>query len=217
MISAGKGNAGDVRREIRVMVVDEQPTMRLGVRRALEAEEGMLVVGEGEDAEEVLRLVQESRPNVVVMDLVLRGEEGGTELLRRLKSRPHAPGVVVYTARNSEEDIFASRLSGADSFVHKSEGPPRLVEVVRETYARKRVWFLGRRRNSDTGSTDNPPHANPGEPLLTPREKEVFSLLLQRYTNAEIARELSISLQTAKNHVSSILRKLGAKKRADLL
>ena len=77
----GKGNAGDVRREIRVMVVDEQPTMRLGVRWALEAEEGMLVVGEGEDAEEVLRLVQESRPDVVVMDLVLKSAEGGIELL----------------------------------------------------------------------------------------------------------------------------------------
>ena len=137
--------------------------------------------------------------------------------VRRLKSGPEAPSVVVYTARNSEEDIFASRLSGADSFVHKSEGFFSLVEAVRETYVRKRVWLLGRRRNSDTGSTDNPQHVNLGKPLLTRREKEIFSLLRRGYTNAEIARELYISLQTAKNHVSSVFRKLGAKKCSDLL
>jgi two-component system response regulator DevR len=213
----GNGKTGDTRGEIRVLVVDEQPTMRLGVRRAVEAEEGMLVVGEVGDVEEALRLVEESHPDVVVMDLVLRGGEGGTELLRRLKSEPDAPGVVVHTARNSEEDVFASRASGADSFVYKGEGPSRLVEAVKETHARKRVWFLGRRRqDSDTRSIDHHPHANLGTPFLTPREKEVFSLLLQRYTNAEIARDLSISLQTAKNHVSSVLRKLGATRRADL-
>ncbi len=124
---------------------------------------------------------------------------------------------MVYTARNSEEDIFASRLSGADSFVHKSEGHSRLVEAVRETHARKRVWLFGRSRNSDSQSTDNPPYANLGKPLLTRREREVFFLLRRGYTNAEIARELYISVQTAKNHVRSVFRKLGAKKRGDLL
>lgn len=214
----GNGNTGGIRRQIRVLVVDEEPTMRFGIRSIIETEEDMLPVGEVGDVEEALRLVEESRPDVVVMDLVLRGVEGGIELLRRLKSKLDAPGVVVHTSRNSEEDVFASRVSGADSFVYKGEEPSRIVEAVRETHAGKSVWFLGhRRQNSDTESIDRPPHANLGAPLLTSREKEVFSLLIRRYSNAEIARELSIGLQTVKNHVSSVLKKLGAKKRADLL
>jgi DNA-binding NarL/FixJ family response regulator len=209
----GDGDRG----KIRVLVVDEQPTMRLGVRSAVEAEEDMLVVGEVGDVAGALRLVEESRPGVVVTDLVLKDREGGTEFLRRLKAEPAAPGVVVHTAYASEEDVFASRVAGADSFVYKGEGPSKLVEAVRETHAGKRVWFLGRRRqNPDTGNTDHHPPENPGAAILTPREKEVFSLLLQRHTNAEISRELSISLQTAKNHVSSVFRKVGATRRADL-
>jgi len=171
----------------------------------------MLVVGEAGDAEEALRLVAEARPDVIVMDLALGDEGGGAELLRRLKSLPDAPGAVVHTARNSKEDMFTSRLAGADSFVYKGEEPVRLIEAVKETYSGRRVWFLGEERQ------DLPARSDVGGPSLTQREEEVFYLLLRRYTNAEIAEELSIGLQTTKNHVSSVLRKLGAERRTDLL
>ena len=145
-------DTGELRREIKVLVVDEQPTMRLGVSYAIEAEEGMLVVGEAGDAQEALRLVAEVRPDVVVMDFVLGGEGGGAELLRSLKSRPEAPGVVVHTAHNSVEDVFTSRLSGADSFVYKGEVTQKLVEAVKETHAGRRVWLLGEGRRSFWGA-----------------------------------------------------------------
>jgi len=205
------GDTGELRREIKVLVVDEHPTMRLGASHAIEAEESMLVVGEAGDAEEALRLVAEARPDVIVMDLALGDEGGGAELLRRLKSLPDAPGAVVHTARNSKEDMFTSRLAGADSFVYKGEEPVRLIEAVKETYSGRRVWFLGEERQ------DLPARSDVGGPSLTQREEEVFYLLLRRYTNAEIAEELSIGLQTTKNHVSSVLRKLGAERRTDLL
>ena len=196
-----------------VLVVDEQPTMRFGIRRAIEDEEGMLVVGEAGDAEEALRLAQQTRPDVVVMDLALGGAGGGMRLLRELKSLLHAPGVVVHTAHNSEQDVFSSRLSGADSFVYKGEEVARLLEAVRDTHAGKRVWFLGEERRNH----EPPARGDADEPILTPREKEVYRLLVKRYTNAEIANTLFISLQTTKNHVSNILRKLGAEKRSDIL
>jgi len=205
------GDTGELRREIKVLVVDEHPTMRLGASHAIEAEESMLVVGEAGDAEEALRLVAEARPDVIVMDLALGDEGGGAELLRRLKSLPDAPGAVVHTARNSKEDMFTSRLAGADSFVYKGEEPVRLIEAVKETYSGRRVWFLGEERQ------DLPARSDVDGPSLTQREEEVFYLLLRRYTNAEIAEELSIGLQTTKNHVSSVLRKLGAERRTDLL
>ena len=133
--------------------------------------------------------------------------------MRSLKSRSEAPGVVVHTAHNSVEDVFTSQLSGADSFVHKGEVTQKLVEAVKETHAGRRVWLLGEGRRNP-----HPPTVPHGEddPRLTRREKEVFHLLLGRYTNAEIAQELSISLQTTKNHVSSVLRKLGVQSRSGL-
>jgi len=197
--------------KIKVLVVDEQPTMRLGVWRAIEAEKDMLPVGEARNAEETLKLVEEIHPDVIVLDLALRGEGSGTKLLRKLKSLPDAPGAVVHTARNSKEDVFLSRLSGADSFVYKGEEPVRLIEAVKETYSGRRVWFLGEERRDLSARSDV------NESSLTQREKEIFFLLLRRYTNAEIAKELSIGLQTTKNHVSSVLRKLGAERRTDLL
>src|SRR5215211_4056968 len=207
------GDTGELRREIKVLVVDEHPTMRLGASHAIEAEESMLVVGEAGDAEEALRLVAEARPDVIVMDLALGDEGGGAELLRRLKSLPDAPGAVVHTARNSKEDMFTSRLAGADSFVYKGEEPVRLIEAVKETHSGRRVWFLGEERREL-----HPPTASDDadDPRLTRREKEVFHILLGRYTNDEIAQELSISLQTTKNHVSSVLRKFGAQSRSGL-
>jgi DNA-binding NarL/FixJ family response regulator len=197
---------------IRVLVVDGYPTTRFGIRRAIEEEEDMLVVGEAGDTDDALRLAQETRPGVIVVDPVLGGE-AGMRLLRELKRLTRPPGLVVHTARNSEEDVFSSHMFGADSFVYKGEEISRLIQAVRETHEGKRVWFLGEERGNpgplSRGDTDSP--------ALTPREKEVFRLLVARYTNAEIANALSIGIQTTKNHVSSVLRKLGAERRSDIL
>jgi DNA-binding NarL/FixJ family response regulator len=214
MISSesSSGNSGEMQGKIKVLEVDEQPAMRFGIRRAIEDEESMLVVGEARDPEEALRLARETRPDVVVTDLTLGGG-GGMAFLRDLKSLPHAPGVVVHTADNSEEAVFVSRLSGANSFVYKGEEVARLIEAVKDTHSGKRVWFLGEEQRNSASPTDG----GADESLLTRREKEVFRLLTMRYTNAEIADTLSIGVQTTKNHVSSVLRKLGVARRSDIL
>lgn len=196
--------------ETRVLVVDSQPTMRLGVRYALEAEEDLVPVGEAGEAEDALDLAEEASPDVVVVDPDIEGD--GKEFLKELKALPDSPGVVVHTARNSEEDVFASRLAGAESFVHKEESTGRLIQAIRETRRGKRVWFLGEERDDP-----DPPAHGESERLLTGREKEVFALLIRRRSNAEIADELCIGIQTTKNHVSSVLRKLGVARREELL
>jgi DNA-binding NarL/FixJ family response regulator len=207
---SSNGNSAEIQGRIKVLVVDDQPTVRFGIRRAIDDEEDMLVVGEAGNTEDALRLIGETRPDVVLTDLTLGG---GMGFLRELKSLPHVPGVVVHTADNSEEAVFVSRLSGADSFVYKGEEVARLLEAVRDTHSGKRVWFLG----EEPRNPESPARGNADEPTLTPREKEVFRLLVKRYTNAEIADTLSIGLQTTKNHVSSVLRKLGAERRSDIL
>jgi DNA-binding NarL/FixJ family response regulator len=161
---SSNGKSDEIQGKIKVLVVDDQPATRFGIRRAIEDEEGMLVVGEAGNAEEALRLTGETRPDVVVADLALGGR-GGMGFLRELKSLPHAHGVVVHTADNSEEAVFVSRLSGADSFVYKGEEVARLLEAVRDTHSGKRVWFLGEERRNP----EPPARGKPDEPALTPR------------------------------------------------
>ncbi|QIN82909.1 response regulator [Rubrobacter tropicus] len=197
---------------MKIVVVDGQPVVRVGVKTVLDAEENMETVGEAASVRQAIELVRRAAPDIVVLDLDLEGQGGGLELCRKIKSMPGAPGVVVFTFRNSREEVFSSRLSGADSFVHKGESTGKLLEAIRETRSGKKVWFLG--------EGDNPGphrHFNAEEPSLTPKEKEIFALLVKRRTNAEIAAELSISHQTVKNHVSNVLKKLGADSRIDLL
>lgn len=201
---------------MKVLVVDGQPIVRVGVAAVLEAEEDMAVAGEAEDEQAALTLVWEKDPDVVVLDPDVEGEEGARDLCRRIKSLSEPPGVVAYAARNSGDEVLSWKLSGADSFVHKGEAPEKLIEALRETCSGKGVWFLGRLQ--EEGAPRGGPRGTPTErALLTPREKEVFELLARRLSNFEIACELSISHQTTKNHVSNVLRKFGVKSRAELL
>lgn len=192
---------------MKVLVADSQPTMRLGIKRALELEPRMQNAGEAANPDETLSLAQRAYPDVVVVDPVMDENGSGASLLKEIKALSCAPAIVVHTIFNAEEDVFASRLAGAESFVYKGEETSRLLEAVRETYAGKRVLFLGEERREGEIQSD---------PRLTPREKEIFTLLIRRYTNAEISQELTIGLQTVKNHVSNILKKLEAEDRNDL-
>lgn len=195
----------------KVLLVDDQPAMRVGLKAILEAEDDLQTTGATGDADEALRLAGDTGPDVVVLELELNGSGGGLELCREIKSMPKPPGVVIHTAQNSEEYVISCRISGADSYVYKGEEPNKLLEAIRETSFGKRVWFLG-----GQGGGPNP-DLPPNGIYLTPKEKEIFTLLVKRYTNAQISEELSISLQTTKNHVSNVLKKFEVESRTDLL
>ncbi len=135
------------------------------------------------------------------------------------------PGVVVYTAFTTAEVVTDSYLAGADSFVHKGAEPECLLAGIRATAAGRGVWAAGadpaeRERGAAAAlSGDGARQGAARAPVagLTPREREVLALLLQRCTNAEIAAELYLGLPTVKTHVSHVLHKLGLAGRQDLL
>lgn len=186
--------------------------MRLGLRAAVELREGTEVAGEAAAAEEALELARTLTPDLVVLDLRLRGEPDGIELCREIKSLPDPPQVVIYTAYNSPQAISSCLLSGADSYVHKGEEPRKLLNAIEDTNAGERVWLLG--GEEEEASTDLRSAAAASS--LTDREQEVLYLVLKRRTNARIAGELHITVPTVKTHVSNILRKLDARNREDL-
>jgi two-component system, NarL family, response regulator DevR len=197
---------------MKILVVDRHPVMRLGLLALLRAEDDILTIRVAESMDDAVSLVATERPDIVILDFILKGQQSGTELCRQIKSVPNPPGVVVYTDNDAEVDLFLCQLSGADSYVHKNEEPGRLLEAIRATLAGKRVWFIG----SDTAPDPNRQQTVHQHACLTPRERQIFSFMLKRYTNSHIAKELGISTQTVKNHSSNVLRKLGVNRRTDL-
>jgi len=197
---------------MKILVVDRHPVMRLGLAALLSREDDILAICGAESVDDAASILAAERPDIVVLDFVLKGQQSGTDLCRQIKSAPNPPGVVVYTDNDAEVDLFLCQLSGADSYVHKDEDPDRLLEAIRATHAGKRVWFIG----SETAPYPNRQHSVRQHACLTPRERQVFSLMLKRYSNSDIAKELGIRPQTVKNHSSSILRKLGVNRRTDL-
>lgn len=178
----------------------------------LELEGATELIGEAESAEEALRLARQAAPDLIVLDLKLKGERSGIELCREIKALPNPPTVIIYTAYDSPEEVSAALRAGADGYVHKGIGYEQLSEILERTRAGQKVWIL---KGED--STESFRRVKAESTPLTPREEEVLSLLLRRRTNDEISRELSISVQTTKTHVSSILKKLGRRTRRDLL
>jgi DNA-binding NarL/FixJ family response regulator len=199
---------------MKILLAGDHPIVRLGLRIVIKAEEDMQIVGEADSPEEILRLTRELLPDLVILPLGLGGEYVGVEICREIKAMKKAPYVLICTAYNSQDDIFACFLAGADSYVHRSETPARLLQSMRDTYSGKRVWLLGTEvPKEELGGQ----RENLDSPSLTPREKEVLGFMLQSMTNPQIARALSCSLPTVKTHVSNILRKLNLKSRKDLL
>ena len=196
---------------MRILLVDDHPTVRLGLRHLLTSA-GFEIIGEAENAADAMRLAEDSCPDIVLLDLRL-GEESGIEVCREIKTLRDAPRVLVFTAHASVEDVAGATLAGADGYLHKGVAERELFEAVRRIHAGGRVWLLPAESEGEATSRMG---ETSGEARLTPKEKEVFALVLKRRTNPEIAEELYISLYTVKNHVSSILRKLGLKSRREI-
>jgi DNA-binding NarL/FixJ family response regulator len=195
---------------VRILLVEDHPIVRLGLRTAIEAEPDMTVAGEAETAEDAVRAVARLRPDLVILALRLEGELSGPGVCREIKERPRPPAVLVYTAFDSAADASASYLAGADGFLHRRTAPDRLLGSIRDTHAGRRVW-VPREQVAEPGAAGQDPAAE-----LTPRERQVLGLILLRCSNVQIAERLGLRLPTVKTHVRGLLRKLGVRSRRDL-
>jgi two-component system, NarL family, response regulator DevR len=193
---------------VKVMLVDNHPVTLLGMRTLL-SESGVDDISEAPDAEAALTLAGEERPDLVVLDSDL-GEENGLEVCREIKTLPDAPKVVVYTARTSREDVAEACLAGADGYLYKGAEREKLAEIVEKTNEGERNWVLG----PDGGGTDFQKNIEAAD--LTPKEREILALLLDRNTNRGIADKLRLSENTVKTHVHSVLKKLHLHSRQEL-
>jgi DNA-binding NarL/FixJ family response regulator len=197
---------------IRILVVDDHPLFRAGVRSLLDSVADTEVVATAADGEAAVREATLTRPDVVLMDLHLPGIAGLEATRRIAKACPDA-AVLVLSMLDDDESVLAAMRAGARGYVLKGAGQEELLAAIRSVAAGGAVFgaaVAGRM----LAALDAPPPA-PAFPGLTEREAQVLSLMAEGRDNREIAAELSVSSKTVANHVSHILTKLQARDRVD--
>ncbi len=206
---------------ITVVIVDDHPLFRQGVINTISYEPDLDVIADAEDGESALELVRKHKPDVVVMDVNLPGMNG-QQVTRQIVTEKLPTRVILLTAYDDIEQIIHSMRSGAAAYCAKHVKPESLVGIVRQVAVGKFVIgtevfdYAGLERWLELkteGALRS--YSDPGEPFhpLSKREMEVLSYLTRGMSNKEIANLLGISHQTVKNHVTSILRKLGVEDR----
>jgi two-component system, NarL family, response regulator LiaR len=188
---------------IRVLLVDDHPVVRQGLRALLSTQDGIDVVGEAGDGEAAVAAAERLSPDVVLMDVVMPGIDG-VEALRRIGGRRPQTRVVMLTSYADERRAMEAVDAGASGFLLKDASPRDVVAAIRAAHRGEAILhpsvaakLLAERRRPPAAHAD-----------LTARELEVLRLIARGLPNKQIAAELHVSEKTVKTHVSAILRKL---------
>lgn len=192
---------------VRIVLVDDHPVVRAGLRALIDGQDDLSVVGEAGDLAAAERVVVAERPDVVLMDLSLGDGPGGAEVTARLTALPEPPRVLVLTTYDTESDILRALDAGAQGYLLKDAPPEELWSGIR-SIARGQTVLA-----SSVAATLVRRSASPG-PAITEREVEVLDLLARGLGNKEMARDLLVSEATVKSHLSHIYTKLGVDTRA---
>ena len=195
---------------IRVLLADDHAIVLEGLRALLDGESDIKVAAWTTDGTEVVKLVEQHKPDVVVLDLELTSIKG-TEVIAALRDRAAPPKVLVLTAYNDGESLRSALDAGAEGLALKTESPQQTLTAIRQVHAGQLVFPQAARRWIDGRAGGG--GGAPGE--LTPREREVWALVANGLTNPQIAERLGLSDNTVKFHVQHLFSKLGVKNRTE--
>jgi DNA-binding NarL/FixJ family response regulator len=201
---------------IRVAVVDDHQIVRDGLVALLGALDGMEVVGTAADGREALHVVEETSPDVVVMDIQMP-QLDGIEATRRITTRHEGMKVVMLTMNEDDDTVLSALRAGASGYLLKGSGAEEVQNAVRAAYAGGMVFGATLAGRVAALFAVGPRPQPSAFPELSEREREVLELLAAGRSNDAIARELYVSNKTVRNAVSSIYAKLHAVGRADAI
>lgn len=195
---------------MKILIVDDDPLVRMGLRAIMASEPGWDVIAEAGDGLDALAAVREHAPDVVLMDVRMPRMDG-LAATREITAGSSGARVLVLTTFEVDEYVFEALRAGASGFVLKRVPPADLIEAVRVVAAGESLLFpASTRRVIERFAAPTPGVTLPD---LTEREADVLRLLARGMSNGEIGAELFVSVETVKSHVASILMKLGVRDR----
>ena len=198
----------------RILLVDDHPMMRRGLRDLLELEDDLEMVGEAGNGEDAIRLAQQIEPDLILMDLNMPGIDG-LETTRRMRDADIDARIIMFTVSDEQSHVLEALRNGADGYLLKDMDAEELIEQIR-------IAATGRMALS--GADPGARRSHPGAPKptgqvqfssLTKREKEVLRQIAKGQSNKMIARKLGITEGTVKVHVKNLLHKLGLRSRVE--
>jgi DNA-binding NarL/FixJ family response regulator len=205
---------------IRVALADDQELVRAGFAALLDAEDDIEVVGEAADGEEAVRIADRCKPDVLLMDIRMPRLDG-IEATRRIAAHPELGSVhiVILTTFEVDEYVFEGLRAGAHGFLVKDTDAAELIRAVRVVAGGEALLSptVTRRLIAEFASRTREARSLPGVAELTPREREVVSLIAVGLSNEEISRKIYVSPSTVKTHAGRAMAKLGARDRAQLV
>lgn len=201
---------------VTLLLVDDHPLIRQGLRHLLEGEPEFKVIGEAGDGLEALILVERLRPNILVVDMMMPGLNG-LEVLRQIKHISTDTRTIVLSMQSADAYVIEALKNGAAGYVLKETGPSELVNAVREVTRGNQylsIKISERLQGSGRKIMDTPSDAYE---TLTTREREIFQMTAEGRTSQEIGDKLTISPRTVEVHRSNLMTKLGLRNQTDLI
>jgi two-component system, NarL family, response regulator NreC len=202
---------------VTVLLADDHPIVRQGLRHLLEAEPNVTIVGEASDGLQAVQLTEKFRPDVLILDMMMPGLNG-LETLRQVKERSPATCSIVLSMQSADIYVVEALKAGALGYVLKETGPSELVNAVQEVVRGQRYLSprLSERLIDVLLQTTEKVTADPYE-TLTNREREVLQMAAEGLSTSEIAKRLSISPRTAELHRARMMNKLRLQNQTDLI
>jgi DNA-binding NarL/FixJ family response regulator len=201
---------------VTLLLVDDHPIIRQGLRHLLEGEPEFRIIGEAEDGIEALQLVERLKPNILVIDMMMPGLNG-LEVLRQIKHISPTTRAIVLSMQSADAYVIEALKNGAAGYVLKETGPSELVNAVHEVIQGNQFLsakLLERMEASGRKIEEIPSDAYE---TLTTREREVFQMTVEGLTSREIGKKLMISPRTVELHHSKLSSKLGIHHKAGLI
>lgn len=197
-----------------VMLVDDHPLLRKGLRQLLGFEPEFEIIAEAGSGAEALAMVSETEPDLIILDLNMQGMDG-LETLKRFRDEGITSRIVMLTVSDNNEDVIKAISQGADGYLLKDSDPDELLEQIKKAASGKMV--LSDAVNAALAAAIRRPAEKPAADInsLTNREYEILSLIAKGRSNKLIARELDISDGTVKVHVKHLLKKLNLRSRVE--
>ncbi len=205
-------------RKIRILIADDHPVLRRGLKALIEEEPDMEVVGEAGNGLEAVQLAERLRPDVVIMDISMP-ELDGLEATRRIRERSPSTYILILTVHAHERYLFPVLKAGASGYVRKTAADEELIEAIR-VVARGDVFLYPsatRMLLDDYLAQVRAGYEKDSYETLSDREREILRLLAEGYTNTEIAQKLNLSVKTVETYRARIMEKLHLRTRAELV